>query len=516
MHHHHYIHKHVYAGAAWKYAAIALGFVSVGSIVVVALYAASVITAAHSVSALQPVPSPVPTVIPPPGPVPTVGPPPPPGACTGINGATSPRISGFWINTNGPTIVAGQGYGNAADVDVVFLASFDPNPRNLNCSALPGNTNSLAPGNVINTLSIVGVVRANVKNGTKIVLSLGGSGFGTLTWCNLVAPFIENYTCGQVSSSGGGSCGSVNAYWENPGTTNCSKNTPPGYQPSFLHYYPGYSCLNQTCTCCCNADYTLTNGTCVLTPSSNPPLPDLCNYNTPYENTTAGIVNYMYDILVANNADGYDFDFENPDDGGHIAAGLVKFGIALQQYSQSKHRPLYTAMTLMSGPTYTISYGPLFECFRSSWCPFTWAVPMPYANCMYPYTGVAVYNESFNLTTQLYEVGTTVQSLGFTWNGLVDGWIQSHFTDASVTSLIMAVDTAVHESWFPCSFMPSDISIVYSDYTASHLPDACTHIAGLFFWYYVGFTPPAGLNFDYNTTWTTELINQWNRLIGRK
>ena len=509
----HHIHKHVYAGAAWKYAAIALGIVSVGSIVVVALYAASVITAAHnSVAASQPVPPPVPD--------PTIGPPPPPsppGACTGSNGAAETRISGVWINLDNTGIIDGKLFENTAiaKVDVVFLASYHPDPRAMNCSGLPANHNSLAPDNSINALTIVRTVRTKVKVGTKIILSLGGSSFGTLEWCQLLAPFIENYTCGQVSKSGGGSCGTVNAFQVNDGTTNCSKNAPPPlFQPTFIHPYPGYSCTNETCTCCCTGDYTLTNGECVKTPPpSGQTLPDNCNYNAPYQNTTDGIIKYMYDILYANGADGYDFDFENPDDDGYIAAGLVKFGIALQTYSLLHHRQLYTAMTLMSGPSYNIMYKPLFECFRSSWCPFTWAVPMPYANCMYPYTGVIVYNESFNLATQQYEVGTAVQTLGFTWDGLVDFWLQSHFTDASVTSLVMAVDADLHGGWYPCSIMPSDLNSIYINYTASHLPGACTHIIGLFFWYYDKFILPDSAQFAYNVTWTTSLINQWNNLI---
>ena len=492
----------------WKHSAIVLAFIAIGSMVVVILYAASVIVTTKSDTTLPPG---VTTL--PPGVTTTL--PPGHGACTGSNGATAPRISGYWLNKDNPGISNGLLFNKAADVDVVFIASFSPDPRTLNCTSLPRNVFSLAPGNSLTQLPIVGVVKNNVKSGTKIVLSLGGSSFGLLEWCHLVWPFVQNYACDQFGGGGfdNSSCGSVYAYETDHATTSCYKSGNPSSQPSFRHYKPRSYCPNETCTCCCSNDYTLTNGTCVLTPTVQIPIRDDCSYGL-YRNTTDGIVKYMYDILVNNGADGYDFDYETPDDGGHVAAALVAFGIALKTYSESMHRPLYTSMTLMSGTSFSISYGPLFECFRSNWCPFTWAVPMPYANCMYPYTGVNVYPESFNHQSQSYEVTSVPTNTGFTWNGLVDGWTQTHFTDDSVTRLVLAVDAAVHElSWFPCSISPADIQHVYDDYTASHLPNACTHITGLFFWYYNQFDTPTTAQFDYNTTWLTQLITQWNSLI---
>lgn len=255
------------------------------------------------------------------------------------------------------------------------------------------------------------------------------------------------------------------------------------------------------------------------TSSTPPPAPSTCNYNT-YPNTTEGNVKLMYDILVGSGADGFDFDFETPDQGGRLSVAFIPFAAALKAYGQAAtpQKQIVLTMTLMSGAD--IKYAALYDCFRSSTCPFDYAVPMPYANCMYPYTGTQLYSETWDNVSVTWSHSVPYNpTQTFYWNSLMDVWTQNYFTDESVTQLVIAVETIQHDQWYPCAISNSDLGHVYSDYTHAVLPGACTHVVGTFFFWYEELTPPSPLtalnsNRDmYNSSFVTELILEWQRLI---
>lgn len=437
--------------------------------------------------------------------------------CSGENGKNTQRISGVWVNANGGDIIAGTGFSGIPAMDFIFLSSFNPDPRVSNCSTAQNNDPIAPGGDTAYLKSQIDTIKHYAPGTPKIMISVGGSSFGEPDFCNMLSPFLDSsqFSCaGGGGGSSPGPCGDSAGYTNN---TTCTFNDT-ATQPAFNGTNWGTECApNALCYCCCNYGFLLTNSTCTKTGPPPPPGPkSSCDYAL-YPNTTLGNAKLMSDILAHSGADGFDFDFERPDPDGYIAVAFIPFVRALK--AAAAPRKIYISMTLLSGPTYADSYGALYECFKSPDCPIDYAVPMPYQNCMYPYKNDKIYKDVWNATTQDYNPHTIELPFpGFTWNGLMDSWTQTYFTDVSNTQLIMAVETLQHDDWYPCTLDFTGIARVFHDYTENVLPSACTHVAGLFFFWYEGLTAPLKVAAApmYNSSLTSALILEWQRLISNQ
>jgi hypothetical protein len=456
--------------------------------------------------------------------------------------------------------VAGNLYQLPLEVDYVILGSYNPDPLAGGCGLTPY---SMFPGASDAGLTIADTIRSTTPNWrARILLSVGGSPYGRNFFCPLVLPWItaqhpQLTTCNLVLGTTSGfdsiPCGSPNGFEANQnvdlqntvciagtyltanGTVVNITSTP--YFNNFTYGQPpGFACSKAdgnprfVCTCCCGNNYqynstahALKQDPCYLIGgAAAQTYNNQCGNFTGANTSTALMATLMFNILTNNHLDGIDFDYEDSDDNGYIAEGLVAFARDLRQrYVGTLYEQPYLTATLMSGPTYGIwnetipprngfkaNYSPFYKCFHQMDCPFNASVPMPYDNCMYQFSHTPVYVESPNLNHDGYTVGA-VTDPGFTFESIMDPWT-TNYIGCTNTQLIVALSAIQHWNRYPCEFLLPDIAVIQSKYM--NTPPGVKPINGAFFWYYEtpdASTPAANTMFEYNNTITTATIQAW-------
>ena len=179
---------------------------------------------------------------------------------------------GYWINNDNSGLVSRSSYWRQMpDADYIMLSSYNPDVRQMNCS---GTNHPIAFQNDVATLrKAVQTIQYNKPN-AKVIISLGGSSWGPMDWCNLLFPFISTYmakfntsypplaNCSMLSPVPSSACGPLGSFQN--GQTPCDA---PSAQFS-VNLPDRTGTFVQTVCCCASgtkyvADSITGNATCV-------------------------------------------------------------------------------------------------------------------------------------------------------------------------------------------------------------------------------------------------------------
>jgi hypothetical protein len=421
------------------------------------------------------------------------------GSGSGINPITENFVTGAWFNAYGPPWDK-----MTQPMDIILIASYCPDPY---CYLHPCSSPYTLFPNKTNTAAISllqNLVSESKKKGTYVLLSIGGSAFGTEEWKNLLRNYMIQPT-GPIQTQPSVPCQCpLDSYWlDNNGT--CAGTI-------FDIYYTDNG-ANKNCSgypgnshkCCCPTGFTVNTvggvNQCVpepTTPNSGPTSPQvICDIPGQPANMTDlnvcinsaknskeisickakfsdSVIAYA-DMLIQLGADGIDFDFESYDIQGVMAAALIPFSRDLKAEMNKRGKSIILTLTVLAGDNRLLGYGPFYDVIKTNNSPFDYVVPMLYNGGQYSY---------FN-----YKSGATLPQTQFSWNGLLDNWANTYMIKGQGNTKLLPAFICYRDGYSQGkpmeqdAFECSDLQKYINEYIITPASSAVVPSGALFFYY---------------------------------